>query len=329
MENPDPFAQQSLPMSDAVQSHPIVWLHHAGQHLGLVPSLGGGVAAWQIDDPESPQGRQDLWRRWDGASADTVRLASFAMLPWVNRISGGGFAHGGQFHAIRPNRAGEAYPIHGDGWQQAWTIEQPCADTLQMRLRSQHFQGNPHDYEALQSFRLCAAGLEQSLSVRHLGNRPLPYGIGLHPWFPRTPATRISAPVQAIWLCAQDLLPTVHSAQFPPGYDLNQGLSAHGELIDNAYTAWGGLAHIDWPERGLRITVSMPDFEHDGGVERHFCHFYRPTQGPAFCFEPCTHPINAFHLPGLPGLRILGPSQSCAMRVHWHISALRQGVEGL
>ena len=27
-------------------THPIVWLRHAGQRLGLVPSLGGSVAAW-------------------------------------------------------------------------------------------------------------------------------------------------------------------------------------------------------------------------------------------------------------------------------------------
>ena len=30
-------------------THPIVWLRHAGQQLGLVPSLGGSVAAWRRD----------------------------------------------------------------------------------------------------------------------------------------------------------------------------------------------------------------------------------------------------------------------------------------
>ena len=27
----------------------IQWLRHAGQALGFVPTLGGGVAAWQLD----------------------------------------------------------------------------------------------------------------------------------------------------------------------------------------------------------------------------------------------------------------------------------------
>ena len=52
--------------------HPIVWQTHAGQRLGLVPSLGGGVAA-----------------------SDMYSLASFAIVPWSNRISGCGFENDG------------------------------------------------------------------------------------------------------------------------------------------------------------------------------------------------------------------------------------------
>ena len=109
-------------MTEASSSHPIVWLHHAGQHLGLVPTLGGSVAAWQIDDPQEAGARIDLWRPWDGATPDLYQLASFAMVPWSNRISGGGFEHAGQFHPMRPNRVGEPYPIHGDGWLQPWQL---------------------------------------------------------------------------------------------------------------------------------------------------------------------------------------------------------------
>jgi aldose 1-epimerase len=32
--------------------HPVVWLRHAGQRLGLLPSLGGSVAAWQLERAE-------------------------------------------------------------------------------------------------------------------------------------------------------------------------------------------------------------------------------------------------------------------------------------
>jgi aldose 1-epimerase len=296
--------------------HPVTWLRHAGQRLGLVPSLGGAVAAWQL---ERAEGHLDLWRPWDGATPDLYKLASFPMVPWSNRISGGGFTHQGRFHAMRPNRAGEPYPIHGDGWLQAWQLEQPAPDTMVMSLASRHFDGNPYEYRAVQTFRLVEGGLDQSLRVRHLGREPLPYGLGLHPWFPRTPATRITAPVQGVWLSGNDPLPIAHTADFPPGWNLNDGVDAHGTLIDNGYSGWGGTACIAWPESGLRLTATMPDFERDGGAAQHYCLVYRPPHGAAFCFEPITQPIDAFHLPGTPGLRMLAQEEEFSLTVQWRV----------
>lgn len=300
-------------------AHPIVWLHHAGQHLGLVPTLGGGVAAWQLD---RLQGRLDLWRPWDGRTLDLYTLASFAMLPWSNRISAGGFAHDGQFHAMRPNRAGEPYPIHGDGWLQAWQLSRPADDTLVMTIESHRFDANPYDYAATQTFRLVEGGLDQTLSVRHLGAASLPYGLGVHPWFPRTPRTRITAPVEGVWLSGTDPLPTCHTSQFPPGWNLGAGADANGSLIDNAYTGWGGTACIRWPERDLQLTLDMPHFARDGGPAQHHCLVYRPPHGAAFCFEPITHPIDAFHLAGRPGLRTLASGDSMSLQMQWRFAAL-------
>lgn len=307
-------------MAPIENPHPIIWLHHAGQHLGLVPSMGGGVAAWHAD---GPQGLIDLWRTWDG-SPDMYRLASFPMVPWSNRISAGGFTHEDRFHPMQNNRAGEPYPIHGDGWLQPWEIVQPADDTLVMRLRSEGFQGNPYSYEAEQTFRLVDGGLDQRVRVLHLGAQSLPYGIGVHPWFPRTPATRITAPVRGVWLCGDDPMPTEHTVEYPDGWNLNQGVSAHGSEIDNGYTGWDGHARIDWPERGMQLTATMPDFEADGGASAHYCLIYRPEQGPAFCFEPITQPIDAFHLPGQPGLRVLTKGESFALNVQWRWGPLSQ-----
>lgn len=300
--------------------HPIVWLRHAGQRLGLVPSLGGSVAAWQIerqndDQNDNPAERIDLWRPWDGRTPDLYQLASFAMLPWSNRISHGGFTHGGRFHPMRPNRAGEPYPIHGDAWLQRWQLTQPADDTMTMTLRSQRFDGNPYDYAATQTFRLVDGGLDQRVEVQHLGEEPLPYGLGVHPWFLRTPRTRITAPVQGVWLCGDDPLPTGHTTDFPPGWNLSEGADANGTLIDNGYTGWGGTARIEWPERGLQVTLTMPEravADHEG-----YCLVYRPPHGPAFCFEPITQPIDAFHLPGTPGLRVLATGQSFSLAMRW------------
>ncbi|MDR6535728.1 aldose 1-epimerase [Variovorax soli] len=298
--------------------HPTVWLRRGTQRLGLVPTLGGSVAAWQLERAGGPL---DLWRPWDG-SADLYRTASFPMVPWSNRISGGGFEAAGEFHPMRPNRAGEPYPIHGDGWLQAWQLDSLADDAATMTLHSQRFDGNPYEYRAVQRFRLVDDGLEQTLEVQHLGSTPLPYGLGVHPWFLRTPHTRIVAPVQGVWLCGDDPLPTRHTAHIPEDWNLTRGAPAFGSFVDNGYTGWGGHARIEWPEHGLQLQLAMPDFEQDGGAATHYCLVYRPLDGPAFCFEPITQPIDAFHLEGRPGLRTLVCGQALTMRMQWRFEAL-------
>lgn len=298
-------------------AHPVVWLQHAGQRLGVVPLLGGAVAAWQLERLEGPL---DLWRPWDEASPDLYRLASFPIVPWSNRISGGGFTQEGHFHPVKPNRAGEPYPIHGDGWLQAWQLSRPADDTIVMTLESKCFDGNPHAYGAVQTLRLVEGGLDQELRVRHLGLEPMPYGLAVHPYFPRTPLTRITGKVGGVWLCGNDPLPVAHTEDFPPGWNLNEGVQAHGSLIDNGFTGWGGQARITWPELGLELSVSMPNFELDGGPSQHFCLIYRPPVGDAFCFEPISHPIDAFHLAGRPGLRVLNQGEEFSLNIEWRVS---------
>jgi len=298
--------------------HPIHWLQHAGQRLGLVPSLGGGVAAWQLDRAEGPL---DLWRPWNGRSPDRYSLASFAMVPWSNRISRGGFTQDGVFYPMRVNRIGEPYPIHGDGWLQTWTLQQPAANTLEMHLASQQFEGNPYSYRALQRFVLRDGGMDQTLSVTHLGSAPLPYGLGQHPWFLRTPETRLHTQVQGVWLSGSDPMPLAHSTTFPPSWDPRAGLNVNGTLVDNAYTGWSGAARIAWPEHALQLDMHVPAIEQRGQNDG-FCLLYRPPEGPAFCFEPVTHPIDAFHVDGQPGLQVLQTGETLTLHVEWRFSAL-------
>jgi len=296
----------------------IYWLHHAGQHLGLVPDLAGGVAAWQL---ERPEGALNLWRPWDGRNMDRYSLASFPMVPWSNRISAGGFTQDGVFHPVALNRVGEPYPIHGDGWLQTWDLQQPSEDTVEMTLSSRQFARNPYDYEALQRFVLREDGMDQTLSVTHAGSRPLPYGLGQHPWFLRTPQTRLHANVQGVWLSGADPMPVAHSSTFPPTWDPRTGLNVNGTLVDNAYTGWSGSARIEWPENNLQLEMRVPAVA-DSGRNDGFCLLYRPPQGPAFCFEPVTQPIDAFHVEGRPGLQVLQTGQTLTLHVEWRFATL-------
>lgn len=248
-------------------------------------------------------------------------LASFPLVPWSNRISQGGFEHNGTRYDMRPNRVHEPYPIHGDGWLQSWTLHQTAPDTVEMALESRNFDGSPHHYRAVQRFVLRPDGMDQTLQVTHLGARSLPYGLGQHPWFLRTSRTTLTAQVGGVWLSDATRLPTSHTQQLPETWDLHQGANVNGSLVDNAFTQWSGTSHIDWPEHGLRLHMSVPDVRDRGGNDG-FCLLYRPPQGPAFCFEPITHPIDAFHDPMRTGLRTLEMGESMELNVQWRVENL-------
>lgn len=297
--------------------HPTHWLHHANQHLGLVPSLGGGAAAWQIDHAS---GVFDLWRPWAG-DTDRYTLASFPLVPWSNRISAGGIDHAGIYYPMKPNRVGEPYPIHGDGWLQSWDLHRPAENIVEMMLDSKAFSGNPYAYFALQRFVLLDGGMDQTLTVTHKGIQPLPYGLGQHPFFQRSPMAQLTAQVQGVWLSGADPLPTAHTINFPSGWDPRAGMNVDGDMVDNVYTGWSGQAGITWPEHQLTLTLSVPEIQ-TRGLDDGYCLLYRPPFGQAFCFEPVTHPIDAFHLPNQPGLRVLHTGESLTLRVEWRFSQL-------
>jgi aldose 1-epimerase len=313
-----------IPSTNA--AHPVVWLEHQStsgkQKLGLVPAMGGSVAAWQLARPEVAP--FDLFRPWDGTdyAGDPLRIvrASYPLAPWSNRISGGGFSVGEKFYPVTPNAADMPYPIHGDAWQQHWQYKQHDSASLEMTLESKHFNGNPHHYQAVQSFKLVDGGMNQSLTVTHLGDAPLLYGLGMHPWLPRNELTTLQAKVNGVWLSQPDCLPKEHTSNFPPTWDLNAGISASGSLIDNCFTGWDGTACVTWPDQDLQLTLNQSTISAE--VSTHLARpdcllVFRKVTGDHFCLEPVSHPIDAFHLPEQPGLQVLQKGKSLTLTMSW------------
>ena len=96
----------------------------------IVPSVGAGLA--RFDWKHTP-----LLRSWPkGGSMDCMDLACNLLLPWSNRISGGGFRFDDVFYKLLPNLPGESYPIHGNGLTSAWTVDEVEADAVILSLAS-------------------------------------------------------------------------------------------------------------------------------------------------------------------------------------------------
>jgi aldose 1-epimerase len=53
---------------------------------------------------------------------------------------------------------------------------------------------------------------------------------------------------------------------------------------------------------------------------------FRKTTGDHFCLEPVSHPIDAFHQPGQPGLQVLEQGESLTLAVSWRFQTSQEST---
>lgn len=284
---------------------PLITLEDAHSRLSLAPGLGGAIANWHLLESGQP-----LLRHADApalAAGTPRRLGCYPLAPWSNRIGNGGFALPDGWLTLEPNTANDPLPIHGSAWQQPWDVLEQADDRVRLGLESRE----PFAYRAEQEFRLAAGCLEISLKTTHLDERPIWHGLGLHPYFPRTPATRLLAHAESAWLCGADKLPTAQVG-LPPAWDFAEGAALPEELVDNGFSGWSGTCSILQPDLGYRLACSARGCD----TFLLFC----PQDQPFFCFEPVTHPVNAHHLQGRPGLRLLAAGET--LEITWRMAVM-------
>lgn len=263
--------------------------------LTLAPKIGGSIANWTAIDTGQP-----LLRHNDEQAllAGTPRqLGCYPLAPWSNRISDGGFANPDGWLALQANAENSPLPIHGSAWQQAWQVVEHSDNSALLRLDS-HV---PFAYVAEQRIRLHEGCLDIHLQVTHQADTPMWHGLGLHPYFPRLANTRLQAGAQKVWECGSDSMPTQLS-ELPADWTFAEPNELPERHTDNAFTNWNGQASILQPDAGYRLDISAEGCE----LYLLFC----PERKPFFCFEPVSHPVNAHHMPGKPGLVLLHQGQS-------------------
>ncbi len=274
--------------------------------VDVLPALGGSLAGFDLK-----RGSEVLpiFRRWTGESESPRSFASIPMLPWWARISGGGFHWHGEFWPVARNDPEDTHPLHGDGWRSPWEVTDRAPDRVGLRLRSTKVP--PFDYQASLTYALSGSTLEVRLSIENRADFPVPYGLGLHPWFPRTPDVTLQAKATGTWLEQPPQLPTtVIPHPIPPAWNFAGGRHLPPDFIDNSFAGWDGRARIEWPDQGYAVLV-----EADPAIRLY--HLYSlGADCPIFCFEPVTHVIDALNLPGTPeeaGLRVLEPGEKTSL----------------
>ena len=159
----------------------------------------------------------------------------------------------------------------------------------------------PFAYRAEQRFRLRGGELSIELRVTHLAEKAAWHGLGLHPYLPRRPGTRLQAKASQVWMSDASKLPT-GLAPVPAEWDFTQLKGLPQGLVDNGFCQWDGRCRIEQPELGYALECQASGADY-------FLLFCPPGLG-FFCIEPVSHPVNAHHLPGRPGLKLLEKGQS-------------------
>lgn len=288
-----------------------VVLENERARVAVVPEMGGGIARLDV---RGADGRfRSLLRPWNGRTSDgPFALASNVLVPFSNRISGGGFAFDGQFHGIEPNLADQEFPIHGDGFTREWFVSEQTGSTLTLHCLGGDI--GPFRYQARQTLVLSQTGLEVSLGVTSKSAAALPFGVGFHPWFPRSPQTKIRFSADRVWLENEKHLPIAPIDIETKGYwDFSDLTALPNGWINNAFTGWNCICDVEQGAEAVsfRLTASG-----NLGVALVFS---PGCDADFFCFEPVSHPVDAHNLPGFPGLKILAPDETLrvAMTLDW------------
>jgi Galactose mutarotase and related enzymes len=287
----------------------------------VLPEVGGGIARfdWLARTKPFPlmhPRRSALARDWPSDTPtppiDPNTLACYPLVPWSNRITDGGFTHEGKRVVLPRNRDDDAYPIHGTGWQRPWRVDRVAPDAAVLSLEDA--TDGAYHYRARQAYYLEADTLRIELSVTNTGDAALPFGLGLHPFFPRHGSVRLHAPARTAWRNDdRNLIPVARDA-VPPAWDFSFAPILPPGGLNNAFQGWPGHARIRWPREGLRLDITAD-------VDTYI--LYVPEGEAFFCFEPVDHPVNAVNLPGgaaAHGMTVLAPGQALARSFAFRVS---------
>lgn len=239
------------------------------------PDLGASIVRLEW------QGRPILRRVSDPVST-VLETGCFPLVPYANRIGWGRFESQGEPVQLPVLEAFAPHALHGDGWLCEWKVaEGPAASTLVYR----HDAGAwPWEYQARQTLEFDGPEAVITLSVENLSDRPMPWGLGLHPYFPAGPETRLAFDATGVWETSEDALP-IRLSDTGAVFDWSSGPRvSEAPFTDHCYTGCGP-ARLIHPDHEVQIW-SSPNARH--------AQVYAPG-GDFVCFEPVTHRPDVFN----------------------------------
>jgi aldose 1-epimerase len=246
------------------------------------------------------------------------------LFPFAGRLRGSHLTYQGEAYPLGSDD-GRGNAIHGFVLNRPWRIVEHAPHRLVGEFQASRDEPGllhrwPADFRLTVAYELSSGGLSCEIGVSHPGDGPLPFGLGLHPYF-RLPWVgegaddyRLTVPAAEYWELT-NMLPSGRRLPAVGARALTAGLRFANTHLDDVFT---GLSYADGVCRALlsdanggrTLEVAFDDSFRD-------CVVYNPPHREAICIEPYTCVPDAFALAerGIEtGLRVLQPGGSFTAR---------------
>lgn len=262
----------------------LLTLKRGAYELVLAPECGARIITFRSDGrdvlrPASPEALEDA--RIDG-------FAGFPLMPYSGPIFGGGFQFAGQWYPLARTVREEPTATHGEGWIRPWTVQSQTNERVVLSVDHRPEPGTfPFAWRGRLDFALVSDGLIIDLDLTCRDHRPMPAGIGFHPYFPKPAGTRLQFEATGVWPPDAPEAVDLPCGPLEPGLDFHDGPDASAIVIDRCFEGWDGRAEVIWPD-GARGVVQA-----EGALTK--LQIYDAWDYPYLCVEPVSNANDGFN----------------------------------
>jgi aldose 1-epimerase len=282
----------------------------------ILPAYGGSLTRF---DYKLAEQRIPILRRCEEGLVDQLLpldASCFPLLPYSNRLRDGRFEIGDRAYQHSLNCPPEKHSSHGDAWMRQWRIGGLSGSHIELLLDPADNQ--PIKYLASQIVRLEKSTVSIQVQVTNKDDVRAPFGMGIHPYFRRSPDAQLACHLDRQWELDAELMPLRNVAN-PLKVKMASGILVKDLPEAGAFYSTSTNARIVWPSSGLRLDIeSSPRVRH--------AIIWCPTGQDFFCYEPVSHMIDGFNMKQAgvrdTGIRFLDPGQSLAATWTLSVSAL-------
>jgi len=298
------------------ETGPLATLEHGPYALTVAPGFGARLVSFRH------AGRDILRPTPEAVLAKPIvyGFAGFPLMPYSGPLFGPGFSFAGVNYPLARTVREEPTATHGESWIEPFRILDRNTAALELEMIHEPMPGRfPFRYRGQVRYSLSDDGLAILLRVTSLDHRPMPAGLGIHPYFPKPPGTRLCFASVGVWPPDGPEAVLLGCQPLTEGLDFAESPDVSAIVIDRLFEGWDGRAEIIAPD-GHRTVI-----EADGALDK--MQIYSAWDYPYVCVEPVSNTNDGFNrmAAGVPshGVRVLEPNRSIEGTVRIYVGAGR------